>query len=152
MTPEKCGQILLQKLTRQIGLYEEMNACSARQLEFTRSGKEMHLPAMIIVRENIMARMLLLDKGLEGYRAYWLEHPDLFDAAAATAIRRKYHELEQQLHKLLCADAELEHLVQEKMSELRKRIGTTRQGKRVLTAYGKPALSSRPRFVSKLSQ
>ena len=75
-----------------------------------------------------MRKLQIQDKVISSYKAYWQEHPELFDAASSAAIRGKYAELERQLRDLLCADAELERLVQEKMSVLRARIGKTRHG------------------------
>ncbi len=152
MTPERCASILLQKLNQQMEFFSRLCDLSAAQKQAVEEDKEEQLPLLLEDREKIMRQLLVLDKVQAAYRQYWQAHRVLFAPGVAAQIRNKFSELEQKLMSLTCADRELKSLVQEKMSLLRSQIGTARQSKRVVAAYGRPQLASRPRFVSKLSQ
>lgn len=151
MTPGKCSEMLLKKLQQQEDLFRQLTDISIAQKEVVLQGKASQLIEMTADREIITRKSQIVDKVSTGYRLYWQKNIASFSQQDTALIRSKFEELARQLKQLLCADAELQSLVQEKMSEMRGHIGKNRQGKKVIAAYGRPRLETRPRFVSKLS-
>ena len=151
MTAETCKEILLEQLNQQLGFFRELCCISREQLRITLLDEAQQLLSLNADRSSVLRRLEVLDAASAEYRSYWQEHEGNFSAEASVEIREKFVEVARQLRELLCADEELKESVQEKMVETRNRIGATKQGRRVISAYARPTPGAHPRYVSRLS-
>ncbi len=130
------SQVLMDILTRQHELYQQLSALAAKQSELVRSGDTNTLMSVLGARQNILEQLSPLDQQLQPYRATWDENLSAMTPDNRAKAQKLMAEVQQMLAAILKQDEEDRQSLMAQKEDVGAQIGQTVTGVQLNKAYG----------------